>query len=155
VVSRRLAYYFIKEVFDEGLDSTKTSIKLDGDSDLGFRLINNYAENAKEIRITSAYIDEECLKTIKNILEKNKSISIELTINDTNNSKLLNEDASLIESLKKIGRFKLSFNSKTHAKEYEIILKSNYKISIVSSWNCEKSSSEQNFIISVNSISSK
>ena len=155
VVSRRLAYYFIKEVFDEGLDSTKSSIKLDGDSDLGFRLINNYAENAKEIRITSAYIDEECLKTIKNILEKNKSISIELTINDTNNSKLLNEDASLIESLKKIGRFKLSFNSKTHAKEYEIILKSNYKISIVSSWNCEKSSSEQNFIISVNSISSK
>ncbi|BCU71526.1 DEAD/DEAH box helicase [Stygiolobus caldivivus] len=150
VVSRRLAYYFIKEIFDEKSKRIKSTIELKGNSDLGFQIITHFAkENAKLIKITSAFIDKECLDIIKSVLNTNRNILVELTTNNLNNSKVLQEYSSLIESLKTTGRFKLNFDPKTHVKEYEVLFDSNYRITITTSWNCEKSSSKQNFSISV------
>jgi hypothetical protein len=160
ITSRRLAKLFLKEITNSG--KIKNSITVYGTSVLGFDLLSYYLKerDARKAIIKSAYIDDSCLKVIEDALSTNPLLSVELIIDQGNNSQKLNNNtiSTLISKLKDSsrfkGRFKLDLQNNIHYKEYIIefddrLYTNGNKITISGSWNCQKSDKAQNFTISI------
>jgi hypothetical protein len=156
ITSRRLARLFLKEIANKG--KIKNAIQVYGTSKLGFGLLRYYLtdRDARKVIIKSAYIDESCLKVIEDALSSNPSLSVELIIDNNNNSQKLDDSTikTLIGKLTSTNRFKLNLQNNIHYKEYTIefdnrLYTNGNKITISGSWNCQKSDKAQNFTISI------
>jgi len=156
ITSRRLAKLFLKEITNKG--KIKNAIQVYGTSKLGFGLLRYYLTDcdARKAIIKSAYIDESCLKVIEDALSSNPSLSVELIIDNNNNSQKLDDSTikTLIGKLTSTNRFKLNLQNNIHYKEYTIefddrLYTNGNKITISGSWNCQKSDKAQNFTISI------
>jgi hypothetical protein len=153
ITSRQLLEEFLNYIcnFQSRNALVKTSVSIEGDSRVGFSLLRHYAKNpnAKALRIETAYLDKDCLNILYDLLNSNPNLTIELTTDIKNSKDTLTEYSSQVEQLKSTGRFELKLVPKTHIKSYEIEFKDGRKIHISGSWNCEKTSSKQEFIISI------
>ena len=156
ITSRRLAKLFFKEMANKG--KIKNAIQVYGTSKLGFDLLSYYLtdRDARKAIIKSAYIDESCLKVIEDALSSNPSLSVELIIDNNNNSQKLDDSTikTLIGKLTSTNRFRLNLQNNIHYKEYIIefdnrLYTNGNKITISGSWNCQKSDKSQNFTISI------
>jgi DEAD/DEAH box helicase domain-containing protein len=153
ITSRQLLEEFLNYIcnFQSRNALVKTSVNIKGDSRVGFSLLSHYAKNpnVKALRIETAYLDKDCINILYDLLNSNPNLTIELTTDMKNSKDALTEYSSQIEQLKATGRFKLKLVPKTHIKSYEIEFKDGRKIHISGSWNCEKTSSKQEFTISI------
>jgi hypothetical protein len=153
ITSRQLLEEFLNYIcnFQSQNALVKTSVNIKGDSRVGFSLLKHYAKNpnVKALRIETAYLDKDCLNILYELLNSNPNLTIELTTDEKNSKDALNENSSQIEQLKATGRFELKLVPKTHIKSYEIEFKDGKKIHISGSWNCQKTSSKQEFTISI------
>ena len=153
ITSRQLLEEFLNYIcnFQSQNALVKTSVKIKGDSRVGFSVLNHYAKNpnVKALRIETAYFDKDCLNTLYDMLNSNPNLSIELTTDEKNSKDALSKYSSEIEQLKATNRFELKLKPKTHIKSYEIEFDDGRKIYISGSWNCEKTSNKQEFIISI------
>jgi hypothetical protein len=153
ITSRQLLEEFLNYIcnFQSRNALVKTSVNIKGDSRVGFSLLSHYAKNpnVKALRIETAYLDKDCLNILYDLLNSNPNLTIELTTDKKNSKDALIEYSSQIEQLKATGRFELKLVPKTHIKSYEIEFKDGRKIHISGSWNCEKTSSKQEFTISI------
>lgn len=153
ITSRQLLEEFLNYIcnFQSQNALVKTSVNIKGDSRVGFSLLRHYAENpnVKALRIETAYLDKDCLNILYELLNSNPNLTIELTTDEKNSKDALNENSSQIEQLKATGRFELKLVPKTHIKSYEIEFKDGRKIHISGSWNCQRTSSKQEFTISI------
>jgi len=153
ITSRQLLEEFLNYIcnFQSQNALVKTSVNIKGDSRVGFSLLRDYAKNpnVKALRIETAYLDKDCLNILYELLNSNPNLTIELTTDEKNSKDVLNENSSQIEQLKATGRFELKLVPKTHIKSYEIEFKDGRKIHISGSWNCQRTSSKQEFTISI------
>ena len=153
ITSRQLLEEFLNYIcnFQSQNALVKTSVKIKGESRVGFSVLNHYAKNlnVKALRIETAYFDKDCLNTLYDMLNSNPNLSIELTTDEKNSKDALSKYSSEIEQLKATNRFELKLKPKTHIKSYEIEFGDGRKIYISGSWNCEKTSNKQEFIISI------
>jgi hypothetical protein len=153
ITSRQLLEEFLNYIcnFQSQNALVKTSVNIKGDSRIGFSLLSDYAKNpnVKALRIETAYLDKDCLNILHDMLNSNPNLTIELTTDIKNSKDALTEHSSLIEQLKATGRFELKLVPKTHIKSYEIEFKDGRKIHISGSWNCQRTSSKQEFTISI------
>lgn len=141
--SRVLTRIFLKQIRmrGNGKDFSSPTLQLSGDSNVGFSLL----DKAKEIDITTAYIDESCIQKIKELL--NQEVKVRLILDEENNKAFLEEHKNEIEELRNKG-LEIAFKS-THEKEYIVRRNEGYEEVITGSWNCGKSSRLQNFTISI------
>ena len=155
ITSRNLVEKFITQITNtSGTNDIsiglRTDITIIGNSDFGFSMIRKFAadQRATKLSIETAYFDENCLKVIEEIMNENPRLQVTLTV-DSRSTENIVKLKDKIEKLEEKKRFEFKKVDGIHTKVYVVDFDDGTKITMTGSWNCQQSSSKQNFTISL------